>query len=98
MINELFTGILDDYLLEVHPYLKNQYEVKNPSFFMQDGATCYWNINPMQWFEVKKIKILSPWPARSPDINKIENVWRHIKRELWLRWDRIINKEIIGEK
>jgi hypothetical protein len=35
----------------------------------------------MQWFKDHDIRVLD-WPAHSPDLNPIEHLWAHVKREL----------------
>lgn len=49
--------------------------------FQQDGAPCHTARITENWFERKGIELLD-WPAQSPDLNPIENLWSYIKRKL----------------
>lgn len=46
--------------------------------FQQDLAPAHNSKSTKKWFSDNNINVL-PWPANSPDLNVIENVWRDIK-------------------
>ena len=50
-------------------------------FFQQDNAPCHTARSIKVWMEDHQIKTLS-WPAQSPDLNPIENLWNVIKRKM----------------
>ena len=43
--------------------------------FMQDGAKAHTSKLTMAWLASKGVKVIQGWPARSPDLNPIENLW-----------------------
>ena len=49
--------------------------------FQDDNAPIHRAQKVMEYRVKNKIKMLS-WPAQSPDLNIIENIWQRLKREL----------------
>ena len=50
-------------------------------FFQQDNAPCHTARSIKVWMEDLQIKTLS-WPAQSPDLNPIKNLWNVLKRKM----------------
>ena len=63
----------------VSPFMKKTMVRK--SIFQQDNAPIYTAKSILKIFKNLKMKVLD-WPAQSPDLNPIENIWRRIKFEL----------------
>lgn len=53
-------------------------------YFQQDGASVHTAADTMNWMRRNNIKLLNDgiWPANSPDINIIEQLWPMVNRHL----------------
>ncbi|CAF1375186.1 unnamed protein product [Rotaria sordida] len=63
-------------------FIENTFDPTNKEWaFMQDNAPPHKSAYSMKWFKDNNINIFK-WPATSPDLNPIENIWDHIDKEL----------------
>ena len=72
-----YVSMLEDELLE---FLSTHCD--KDLVFMQDNAAVHTSKLSMQWFRENEVKLL-PWPAKSPDLNPIENVWYLLSHKVY---------------
>lgn len=70
--SEKYQATLHDFLLPRAAEIGGQNWI-----FMQDNAPIHASASTLAWLDEREIEVL-PWPARSPDLNPIENVWAYM--------------------
>lgn len=74
----VYISILEHQLV---PVTQTWFANSNEWTFVQDNAPCHVSKATKQWFSDNGIRIMQ-WPANSPDLNPIENLWSVLKQKL----------------
>ena len=90
MNSESYQEILDELLL---PELR---AAGVPMVFMQDNAPCHKSRTVLDFLADNGLQTL-PWPAQSPDLNPIENLWAIIKARLKKNFGIPTKNELIDQ-
>lgn len=74
----MYRATLENSLL---PSAGKLFPASNDWIFQQDNAPCHTARSVKAWMENHNIRTM-PWPAQSPDLNPVENLWKIIKLKM----------------
>ena len=75
-----YTEMLANYLI---PFIESKYGGENDqAIFQQDNAPAHSALHTKDWFFDNIVPVLD-WPAKSPDMNVIENAWTWLVRDVY---------------
>ena len=61
--------------------------------FMQDNATPHRAHTTRAFLQANNVNVFGPWPAKSPDMNPIENLWSQMETAIQRRPNRPTNRD-----
>jgi len=68
----------------------------NPPIFQQDNASIHSARVTRAWLEASNIDVL-PWPAKSPDLNPIENLWGKLTQMVYAGGRQFQSKQALKD-